>query len=244
MPSRIRQTDAACVRTQAIRCLPAARLRSRRATCLIRALAIGLLAWLTIAATAATASATGTAPVRVNTTATTWTALNSTWSILTASGVRTHICRQIILGTTITSAGSITIPNGAVRFNTCTFSGISVTWTQNQAWSGEIKHLDDVRGNPTAITVQFTNVSIHFSGAGCQFDITGSLLGSTTISAAHNVLFNMGSTTFPAPLTTNPLSLRISNISGTCSLLGIANGNLAAYAGLFAFSPAITLAAI
>lgn len=111
-------------------------------------------------------------------------------------------------------------------------------------WTGQINHLDDASGNPTSFTAQLTAISLHFSGFGCQYDMTGSALASTATIAPHGTLVNISSLTFPSPLATNPLSLTLSNVTGTCALFGIANGSNASFSMLFVFAPVINLAAI
>jgi len=213
---------------------------------IMRGVLVGLVSVIAFGFAAATAAATGTGPVRINTTATTATGTDTTLSVLTTAGVRGALCRQFIIGATITSSGGVTIPSSGVRFNTCTFSGTNVTITATRNWSGTIRHLDSlITGNPTAVTLDITGVGVRFVAAGCSFDVTGTALGSTAISAAHNVLVTVPSITFPSGLAANPLSLTVGNVSGAlCPALSIQNGNLSAFFGVFNFSPGVVGAAL
>lgn len=212
----------------------------------LRAALVGLVSLIALTFAVATASATGTGPVRINTAATTATGVDTTLSVLTASGTRTAICRRFVLGASITSDGTVSLPAAGITLSTCTFSGVTVSITASQAWTGRIRHLDNAAGNVSAVTLDIANVLARFSGAGCTFDVVGTALGSNTLAApvAHGTLVNVGSITFPSPLATAPLSLRVTNVAGTCSLLGIANGNLSSFSGVFAFSPVVNGAGI
>lgn len=203
--------------------------------------AVAGLLMLTISPTA-TVLASGTRPVRVNTAATTATAFDFTFSVLTAGGVRTGTCRQAIQALSIGSIGDW--GPSTITFRTCTFSGVSVTVNQNHLWTGDWYHLDDLAGAVSAVTMHDHVAGLTVSGAGCLFSITGPWLGGTPVSIAHGVLMNISSMRFPASLTAIPLSLSVDSVSGTCALLGIAGGNLASMTANFTFFPTVNLAAL
>lgn len=213
----------------------------------MRSVIVGVLAGAValVASLSGVASATGPWPVQVNTTASTWSGANVVLSVLTASGARAGTCRSVVYRVSIASDGTVSVPAGGATYSTCTVSGVTVTMTQVGAWAGAIRHLDNVAGQVSSFTTTL-NIAKRVSGAGCTFTMAGVLLGEwaqAPLPVAHNVLVNIPGFVFPAALAP-ALSLTISNVSGTCALLGIANGNAAAIAGTFNAAPAINLAGI
>jgi hypothetical protein len=205
---------------------------------------LALFSLMALTVGASSAGATGTGPVRVNTSSTVATASPTSLGVVGGPSVT---CASMRLPASITSSGAVSIGANAVAFNTCQIAGfISVTITNPAAWSGQIAHLDDAGGNPTAATLDITVPArgVHFSGAGCSFDLSGTALGDFPISAAHGVLVDIPGINFPASLSSGN-NLVIANVSGlTCALAGISNGARAGFSGRFSFSPVVNGAAL
>lgn len=219
---------------------PSARLRScprRRRPSALRSLLVGslsLLAFIAVAANAATAA------VSVNAVTTTATATGAV-SLIDTTGVTTQItCRSSQIVDAISTNGSGTISTrGGVSFSGCTL-GLIVT--QNAQWTSSttlrLNGSSQITAVQTVVTVPSGALDLSAPVPGCSFELAGTVTARVAVTPiAPPSLAGVASiagTDFPTPA-----GLVVSSVASNSLCPAIQSGDLVGFAAPYNLNPAI-----